>query len=228
MENLNNMEQKQYNTYSEANDTNPRMKKCKICGRDIAANAKICPGCGAKNKKPIYKRWWFWAIIILIFIGASNSDNEQNNDNITTEQVINNDGSNNSAATDSYSENNFNIEDYKKSCSVYKYEDICRTPSAYEGKNARFTGKVIQAQDNNKSAIYRISTRETEYLGYTEDIIYVEYKKSSPDEARVLEGDIVTLYGQLGGLKSYKAVLGNQIQIPLVKATVIDVRGHQD
>ena len=26
---------------------------------------------GAKNKKPIYKKWWFWLIIALIVIGAA-------------------------------------------------------------------------------------------------------------------------------------------------------------
>ena len=32
-----------------------KLIKCKSCGADIAANAKTCPQCGAKNKKPFYK-----------------------------------------------------------------------------------------------------------------------------------------------------------------------------
>ena len=36
-----------------------KMKKCDTCGAEIAENAKRCPACGAKNKKPIYKRVWF-------------------------------------------------------------------------------------------------------------------------------------------------------------------------
>lgn len=48
--------------------------KCKICGADIASNAKTCPQCGAKNKKPIYKKWWFYALIVIVLfaiIGSS-------------------------------------------------------------------------------------------------------------------------------------------------------------
>lgn len=30
---------------------NPKMTKCKACGQEIAKTAKICPNCGAKNKK---------------------------------------------------------------------------------------------------------------------------------------------------------------------------------
>lgn len=27
------------------------MIQCKACGKEIASDAKTCPGCGAKNKK---------------------------------------------------------------------------------------------------------------------------------------------------------------------------------
>ncbi len=48
-----------------------KMKKCNACGAEIAKSAKSCPQCGAKNKKPIFKKWWFWAIIVIIAIGAA-------------------------------------------------------------------------------------------------------------------------------------------------------------
>lgn len=47
-----------------------KMIKCKTCGADIAANAKTCPSCGAKNKKPFYTKWWFWVIVALFIIGS--------------------------------------------------------------------------------------------------------------------------------------------------------------
>lgn len=46
------------------------MKKCKVCSKEIASNAKTCPECGAKNKKAIYKRPWFIVLAIIIIIGA--------------------------------------------------------------------------------------------------------------------------------------------------------------
>ncbi len=47
-----------------------KMTNCKTCGKEIAANAKTCPFCGAKNKPPIYKRIWFWLLIVFIVIPA--------------------------------------------------------------------------------------------------------------------------------------------------------------
>lgn len=53
-----------------------KLIKCKTCGAEIAANAKACPQCGAKNKKPIYKKWWFYVLLVLvvaIIAGSSSS-----------------------------------------------------------------------------------------------------------------------------------------------------------
>lgn len=50
-----------------------KMINCKSCGKEIASNAKICPGCGAKNKKPFYKAVWFWVIIVIFIIAVASS-----------------------------------------------------------------------------------------------------------------------------------------------------------
>lgn len=65
-----------------------KMVICKHCGAEIATNAKVCPKCGGKNKKPIYKRWWFitWVVIVvLVGIGmASGSDGGQTSEQEAT------------------------------------------------------------------------------------------------------------------------------------------------
>ena len=53
-----------------------KMIHCKACGKEIAANAKSCPSCGAKNKKPIYKRVWFWCVLVLILMAIVSSVGE--------------------------------------------------------------------------------------------------------------------------------------------------------
>ena len=47
------------------------MTKCKSCGADIASSAIHCPSCGAKNKKPIYKRVWFWILVVVLLIAIA-------------------------------------------------------------------------------------------------------------------------------------------------------------
>lgn len=47
-----------------------KLIQCKSCSKEIASSAKNCPSCGAKNKKPIYKRFWFIALVLIIVIAA--------------------------------------------------------------------------------------------------------------------------------------------------------------
>ena len=54
-----------------------KLTNCKVCGAEMAKKAKICPKCGAKNKKPIYKRWWLWLIVVFIAIGAAGSNSDE-------------------------------------------------------------------------------------------------------------------------------------------------------
>ena len=39
-----------------------KMINCKICGKEIAKNAKVCPNCGAKRKR----KWWLIIAIVLV------------------------------------------------------------------------------------------------------------------------------------------------------------------
>lgn len=56
-------------TTKEENNMNNKLSTCSACGNEIAKSAKSCPHCGAKNKKPVFKKVWFWVLIFFI-IGA--------------------------------------------------------------------------------------------------------------------------------------------------------------
>lgn len=88
-----------------------KMTVCKHCGAEIASNAKTCPQCGGKNKKPFFKKWWFWLIVVVAVIaviaGASGSSGDRDTDTKKVGEVGQNDkdgaaaaGSGNSEAAD--------------------------------------------------------------------------------------------------------------------------------
>lgn len=75
-----------------------KMINCKTCGAEIAASAKSCPSCGAKNKPPIYKRVWFWLLIVFVVIGiiggiAGGGGDTTNSGNNSNEVVSSNSNS---------------------------------------------------------------------------------------------------------------------------------------
>ena len=55
---------------------NAELKKCKVCGEDVANNAKACPHCGAKQKKkrPILIGILAFVVLIVIIATAGGDD----------------------------------------------------------------------------------------------------------------------------------------------------------
>ena len=72
-----------------------KMTKCKTCGADMASSAKVCPACGAKNSKPIYKRVWFWIVVVIVVViiasaaggGKTSGESTQQSATAQTESV---------------------------------------------------------------------------------------------------------------------------------------------
>lgn len=50
-----------------------KMVLCRNCNNTMAKGTKICPSCGAKNKKPFYQKWWFILVIIIAIMAALGS-----------------------------------------------------------------------------------------------------------------------------------------------------------
>lgn len=50
-----------------------KVPSCRVCGADMPPKTKICPSCGAKNKKPVYKRPWFIIVVVIVALGVIGS-----------------------------------------------------------------------------------------------------------------------------------------------------------
>ena len=63
-----------------------KLKTCPVCGKEMAAGAKACPSCGAKNKKPIYRRWWVWVLVVLVIAAVGSAMGSEDNGGTDTPQ----------------------------------------------------------------------------------------------------------------------------------------------
>jgi len=65
-----------------------KLVKCKTCGAEIAKDSKNCPSCGAKNKKPFYKKWWFWVVVVIVFFALLPSEEKDTSTEYGTTETI--------------------------------------------------------------------------------------------------------------------------------------------
>ncbi len=183
---------------------------CSKCGFQYSKKIKKCPRCNKKYKQPFYNKWWFWLFVVfLIFAFYPHSEN------ILEKQTL--------LETSSQIESLVISEtEYKASCVSVNYNDIARNPSQYVGKRAMFKGQVVQVQENGANVILRMNVTQREF-GLWGDTIYIDYKRKSETESRILEGDILIVYGVLNGIKDYQAIFGNQISIPHLLAQYVEI-----
>ncbi len=104
-----------------------------------------------------------------------------------------------------------------------KYNDLARYPDDFEGKKVKFKGEVVQVTEINNEVQIRLATKKNSWGGYSDDIVYVYFDKSLVS-GRILEDDVITVYGVSKNLYSYTSVLGATITIPLICADKIDTK----
>lgn len=179
-----------------------------------------------KVKKPFYKNWWFWLIVILLFIGFAemfSTDNPNSSNTVSTtatkqQNTQETEEEKNARLAAEAKAKEEETKNFKASCEKFTYKDIARNPKNYENKNIQFTGKVEQVQENSslfssaKSIIIRLAVTKDEY-GYYDDYVYCTYTYSE-NESKILEDDIITVYGTCTGDYTYTTVLGSSVTIP--------------
>lgn len=202
-----------------------KMTTCKHCGAEIAASAKVCPQCGGKNKPPIYKRWWFIAIIVLIVLSAiggsgSGSDSSASSSKATSK------ASESTASSVASVVPEISEDDYKAECQTVDYKELCRYPEKYEGTKIAVKVKVSQIIDANFSGsekAWRTYTDNSGYGFYADDEYYILDKRGG-DAVKILEDDIITVYGEFTGLeKITRALTSTTDELPRIEVKYADL-----
>lgn len=113
--------------------------------------------------------------------------------------------------------------DFKANCKTYTFEQIARNPDNFKGTNVKLTGEVIQTLYGTASVDLRINiTKEGKYSTYYTDTIYAVYYPEEGED-KILEGDIVTIYGISEGDYTYTSTIGSQITLPLIEIKYIEL-----
>ena len=109
---------------------------------------------------------------------------------------------------------------FKEDCQKLAYAEYARYPEKYESTRIKVTGEVFLISDKNdeetgtKTYTYMISTKK-EYGMYTGEFIYAIVENLS---TRILENDVVTFYGELGGIDD---ILG--IEYPVLNVIYYEI-----
>ncbi|MDR4948123.1 toxin regulator [Neobacillus cucumis] len=96
------------------------------------------------------------------------------------------------------------------------YDQLARTPDNYTGQKVKFRGKVIQVIEGDGETQIRLAVND-DY----DKVLFAAFD-SSTVTSRVLEDDMITIYGTSSGLITYDSTMGGKISIPGVAIDKID------
>lgn len=190
---------------------NDNLTICKHCGNMIAKEAKICPHCGGRNKpSALSKILKAIVVVIIICIVADLALTFLANDSIYGKYDT---------------ESQLSEEEYKAECISISYEELARNPGEYEGELLTFTGEVFQkCYDSYGEAEYLISVTPEYFYDevYYSDNIFAYYYYGEND--KLLEDDIVTIYGKADGEYTYESVSGAEITVPAFEIEYVEFK----
>lgn len=184
------------------------------------------------TKKPFYKKWWFWVIVVVIVIsigaGSAGKNSSKDTDNKETTKVSTSAVETTTVQPTAKAKKKVSAKAYKNKCKTLSFKDLSRNPNKHKGEKLKYTGKVIQVQedehwlDDNTTVDLRINVTKDEY-GLWDDTIFatVELPK---DADRILEDDIITIWGECDGKYSYTSVLGSDVTLPKINIEYYSVK----
>lgn len=185
------------------------------------------------TKKPFYKKWWFWVIVVVIVISigagsARNGNSSKDTDNKETTTVSTSAVETTTVQPTPKAKKKVSAKAYKNNCKTLSFKDLSRNPDKHKGEKLKYTGKVIQVQedehwlDDKTTVDLRINVTKDEY-GLWDDTIYatVELPKNAD---RILEDDIITIWGECDGKYSYTSVLGSDVTLPKINIEYYSVK----
>lgn len=181
---------------------NKTMKTCSSCGNEFAKSAKSCPQCGAKNKKPIYKRVWFIALVAIVIIGIAANMAGKSNPNGEATPTASTSG-NTPAPQETKTYTPYDVATLMTDLKA----NPMKAEEKYNKADVTITGK-LNVIDSDGKYISLVPTNE-QYA-----IIGVQcYIKNDEQKAKVMEmtaGDTVVLSGQI---KEVGEIMGYSLNI---------------
>ena len=101
------------------------------------------------------------------------------------------------------------------------FNNLARNPDDYMDKKVKFSGEVLQVIEYDDGTEIRLATAQTEYGIYLDDVIYL-YIPSENINSRILDGDIITIYGVSKGLFTYTSTADLSITLPVIEVDKYD------
>ncbi|WP_226644449.1 hypothetical protein [Mesobacillus subterraneus] len=98
----------------------------------------------------------------------------------------------------------------KANAQTIPYAQLKKNPDRHAGEYVKYTGEIVQIMEGDNITNIRLAVTKDSYGYDINDIIFVEYTGYT----EYVDGDIITVYGEISGSYSYTSQAGWEITLP--------------
>ena len=186
---------------------------CERCGAENSKGYSKCISCGKKRQKSHKALISVLSIMLMLetaFIGCAFVMANMESVQQTYSQVAK------GYSVDMAAVNAMIEQRYKQKCVEIEYSVLARNPDSFKNQLLTVTGEVVQEVDIDGGFFVRMDITQGEYGIWTDTIAATVAAHANGE--RILEGDIIKIYGECSGLYTYESVFGVSISLPKIDA----------
>lgn len=119
-------------------------------------------------------------------------------------------------------------DEFRDLCIEVDYAELLRNTYKYVNQCIKFKCKVSQLKseiNNEMESTCFTRPSSLRYIGYIDDPIHISYKYTNEYESRIIEGDIITIYGIFDGNYEFHS-LGGVRNVPSITVLYYDYIRH--
>lgn len=102
----------------------------------------------------------------------------------------------------------------KANAQTIAYAQLKKNPDRYAGEYVKYTGEIVQILEGSDMTNIRLAVTKNSYGYDFNDLVFIEYLGYTD----FVDGDIVTIYGEVYGAHSYESQAGYNISLPGIVA----------
>ena len=116
-------------------------------------------------------------------------------------------------------------EEYRASCQEYAYKDVLRNPDDYIGKRVKITVKIssVHSEDWKTPIKYYFAYSDNDGSGVYWDDQYGVFDCREIQEPKLLQDDIITVYGEISKPKETTSLIVNSEELFCIDMKYVDL-----
>lgn len=118
--------------------------------------------------------------------------------------------------------NTMTEEEFRDQCIEVEYAELLRNPNNYVGQFIKYECRILQLLTESNNEMTASANGKNSFNNYFDNLVHISYHYTDENDFRLIEKDIVVVYGIVDGSYTFISALGTTRTIPSITVLYYD------